>query len=222
MIHGQFTLPFFYELLAVFLLAITGSMIAIEKKYDISGVLILAFIAGASGAIIRDGIFLDRIPIMIEKWQYLAAIILGAIVTAFFIYYIKKFNTVFVLIDALGLGLFGIIATQMAINNGLNVLAAIVIGLIGAITGGLLRDIITKDEPLLLKPGQYYFTAALSGIVIFLLLSIYLQVDAQISAIIAITIIFVFRSLSFFLNWKSFPAVNISEKITKNKITKIK
>lgn len=214
MISGQFTLPFFYEVIAVFLLAITGAMVGIEKKYDFSGVLILAFIAGSSGAMIRDGMFLDRIPVMIEQWQYLVAIIAAAVVTAIFIMYIKRFNMVFVIIDALGLGMFGIIAAQMALNANLNILAAIFIGLTGAISGGFLRDIITKNEPLLLKPGQYYFTAALAGIVLFIVLCVYAGVDAQIAAIVSILLTFLFRMLSILLNWHTFPAVDISKKLS--------
>ncbi len=217
MLHGQFTLPFAYELTAVFLLAITGAMVAIEKDYDFSGVLILAFIAGASGAIIRDGIFLNKVPIMVEKWQYLAAILAGAVITALFIGLIKKFNTVFVLIDALGLGIFGIIAAQLALMQDLNVLSAVLIGIVGATTGGLLRDLITTNEPLLLKPGQYYFSAALIGIIAFIALAVYADVNAQIAAIIGIFIVFVLRVLSFALNWQSFPAVNISKTLKLNK-----
>ncbi len=216
MIHGQFEIPFIYQVIAVFLLAITGAMIAMEKKYDFSGVLIMAFIAGASGAIIRDSMFLDRIPIMIEQWQYLAAIIAAAVVTAVFIMFIKKFNMIFVVVDALGLGIFGIIAAQMAITNNLNILAAIFIGLIGAVSGGFLRDVVTKSEPLLLKPGQYYFTAALAGIILFIILAVYTNIDAQIAAITGIILVFLIRILSITLNWHTFPAVNLSKHFQKH------
>jgi len=215
MIHGQFELPLIFQVIAVFLLAITGAMVAIEKKYDFAGVLMLSFIAGASGAIIRDGIFLDKLPIMITQWQYLVAIILAGIIGAIFIDYIKKITTLFIAIDALGLGLFGIISAQMAINCQLNILAAILIGLVGAVSGGFMRDIFTKTEPLLLKPGQYYITAALAGIVLFLTLSMYLDINAQISAIIGIALIFIIRMLSYFYNWHTTPAINISQKLFK-------
>lgn len=214
MIHGQFELPFIYQVVAVFLLAITGAMLAIEKKYDFSGVLIMAFIAGASGAIIRDGIFLDQMPVMIENWQYLLAILLSAAVGAFFISYIRKFSIVFVFIDALGLGIFGIISAQMAMEQNLNILAVILIGLIGAVSGGFLRDIATQNEPLLLKPGQYYFTAALAGIVLFIVLAVYAKLDAQLAAICGIVLVFLFRTLSITLNWQTFPAGDIYKKIS--------
>lgn len=215
--NGQFELPLLFQVIAVFLLAITGAMVAIEKKYDFSGVFVLAFIAGGSGAIIRDGVFLNKIPVIIEQWQYLAVIILAAIITAIFINYIKKITTIFVAIDALGLGIFGIISAQMAINSNLNVLAAIFVGLIGAISGGFLRDILTKSEPLLLKPGQYYITAALAGILLFILSSVYFDLNAQTAAIAAIVLIFIIRMLSYVFNWQTSPAINISQKLFNKK-----
>ncbi len=217
MISGQFELPLMLQVVAVFLLAITGAILATEKKYDISGVFVLAFITGASGAIIRDGVFLAQIPIMIEDWQYLVAIILAAIITPLFIFYIKKITLIFIIIDALGLGIFGIIAAQMALNNNLNILAAVLVGMVGAVSGGFLRDILTKSEPLLLKPGQYYITASLAGIVLFIGLAMYADVNAQIAAIAGIALIFIIRMLSYAFNWQSFPAINISKKLFKKK-----
>lgn len=217
MIQGQFEIPFIYQLIAVFLLAITGAMIAMEKRYDFSGVLIMAFIAGASGAMIRDGMFLNQVPVMIEQWQYLAVIIAAAVVTAVFIMFIKRFNMVFVIVDALGLGIFGIIAAQMALNDGLNILAAIFVGLIGAVSGGFLRDIVTNTKPLLLKPSQYYFTAALAGIVIFIILAVYAGINAQIAAIIGIVITFLIRMLSITLNWHTFPVIDMTKRFQNHK-----
>jgi uncharacterized membrane protein YeiH len=216
MTHGQFELPLIYQIIAVFLLAVTGSMVAIEKKYDFSGLLIMSFIAGASSAIIRDGIFLNNIPIIIKQWWYLVAIILAPVLTAILMPYIRKYLTVFVAIDALGLGIFGIIAAQMTLDQNLSILSAIFVGLIGAISGGFLRDIVTKSKPLLLKPGQYYFTAALFGIILFILLTVYIKIDAQIAAIIGILTTFIIRMLSYFLNWHTTPAENISKKILSN------
>ncbi|MFA6295931.1 MAG: TRIC cation channel family protein [Patescibacteria group bacterium] len=215
MLIGQFELPLYFEVIAVFLLAITGAMVASEKKYDFSGVFVLAFITGASGAIIRDGVFLSQMPVIIEDWQYLASILVATIITPIFIYYIKKINLVFIIIDALGLGLFAIISTQMALKNDLNILAAVLIGMVGAVSGGFLRDIFTKSEPLLLKPGQYYITASLVGIILFAILTSYISVNAQISAILSIALIFLIRMLSYAFNWRTFPAINLSQKIFK-------
>lgn len=204
-----------FQVVAVFLLAITGAIIAIEKKYDFSGVLVLAFVAGASGAIIRDGIFLAKVPVMVEQWEYLVAIAIAAVFTVIFVNYIKKVTTFFVIIDALGLGMFGMIAAQMAINDNLNVIAAVFIGLVAAVSGGFLRDILTKSEPLLLIPGQYYITAALAGIGLFIVLSAYTDLTAQASAILGIVLVLAIRIISHAFNIQTSPAINISEKIFK-------
>ena len=216
MIQGQFELPFVFQAFAVFLLAITGATLAIEKKYDFSGVFVLAFIAGAGGSIIRDGIFLNKLPVLVTQWQYIVVIILASIITVIFINYIKRITTFFVAIDALGLGIYGIISAQMAINSNLGILVAIFVGLVGSVSGGFLRDIFTNTEPLLLKPGQYYMIASLAGIVLFILLSIYAGIHAQTAAIAAIVLVFALRMLSYVFNWRTAPAISISQKIFKN------
>jgi len=215
--QGQFELPLIYQLIAVFLLAITGAMVAVERKYDIAGLFALAFVAGASGAIIRDGLFLAKIPIIIQEWQYLVAITLGAVVALFFMSYLKKFTTIFVIVDALGLAIFAMISTQMALDINLNVLAALLVGLTGAVIGGFLRDIFTGREALLLKPGQYYISAALAGIILFLILSYYLDVNAQLAAILGIILTFAIRIMSYFFNWQTSAVTDLPHKISGNK-----
>lgn len=212
-LQGQFELPLIYQVIAVFLFAITGAVVATEKKYDFAGVFTLAFITGASGSIIRDGVFLSQVPVIIEQWQYLAAIVLAAVITPLFLHYIKKIPVFFVIFDALGLGLFGIISTQMALDSQLNILAAILIGLVGAISGGFLRDIFTKSEPLLLKPGQYYITAALAGIILFVALGVWAGLPSILAAVAGIALVFAIRVLSFTLNWQTVPAINVSQKL---------
>lgn len=215
MLQTQFELPLIYQLIAVFLLAMTGAMLAIQKKYDFSGVLIMAFVAGSTGAIIRDGVLLNDVPMMLTQWKYLVAILFAALISPLIIDYIKKIIPFFVAVDALGLGIFGIISTQMALNTNLSVVSAIFVGLVVAVSGGLLRDVLTQNEPLLLKPGQYYFTAVLIGIIVFVLLTVYLLVDAQFAAIIGIIITFAIRMLSYKYGWHTAPASEIPKKIFK-------
>lgn len=222
MTPGQFELPLVYQVIAVFLLAITGAMLALEKKYDVSGVFVLALIAGVSGGIIRDSIFLAQIPVVVEQWQYLAAVIVAVVISLLFISYIKRFGTIFVAIDALGLGLFGIVSTQMALESELNILAAIFIGVVGAVSGGFLRDVITQTESLLLKPGQYYISATLAGIILFLFFAMYVGIPTPMAVALGIGATFAIRMLSFTFNWHTAAAITISQKLFKEKPIKEK
>jgi uncharacterized membrane protein YeiH len=74
---------------------------------------------------------------------------------------------------------------------------------INAAGGGLLRDIITREEPLVFRPGQFYALTAVAGAVMFVFLSVNLGVSATVSALIAIAVTFVFRVLAIVFNWRT-------------------
>lgn len=203
---GQFEFPLIYNLIATFLFALTGVILATKRGYDIIGVGILALVAGAGGGLIRDGIFLQNgPPLFIQSPQFIAAIFLAILLGSFAYHVVKRFNGLFFVADALGLGIYGIIGAQMTINNGLGLMAAIIVGFTSAIGGGVLRDVLTKKEPVIFFPGQYYAAAALFGIVTFLLLATKLQLNAQFSAIVAIAVTFFMRLAAMKFNLESKP-----------------
>lgn len=203
---GQFEFPIFYNLLAVFLFALTGVILATKRGYDLIGVGIIALIAGAGGGLIRDGIFLQNGPVLfIQSPQFILAVLLAILVGSIAFHVVKKFNGLFFFADALGLGIYGVIGAQMTINLGLSALAAIIVGFASAVGGGMIRDILIKKEPVIFFPGQYYSLAALVGICMFLLLGLQFGINAQVSAIIAISVTFFFRLAAIKFNLRSKP-----------------
>lgn len=206
---GQFEFPVAYNLLATFLFALTGVILAAKRQYDIIGVIILATVAGAGGGLIRDGIFLQQgPPLLVQDYRFLVAILLAVVFGTFFYHVVKKWDGVFFVADALGLGIYGVIGAQLSIHAGLGIIAALLVGFISAIGGGLLRDILTKKEPVIFFPGQYYAAAALIGIAIFLFLGVIVRINAQLAAIIAITVTFFLRlaAMKFDLSTKPLAA----------------
>lgn len=206
---GQFEFPLAYNLLATFLFALTGVILATKRQYDIIGVIILATVAGAGGGLIRDGIFLQQgPPLFLQDNRFLVAILLAVVVGTVFYHLVKKWDGVFFVADALGLGIYGVIGAQMSINAGLGFISAVLVGLISATGGGLLRDILTKKEPVIFFPGQYYAAAALAGVTLFLFLATVLKINAQFAAWVAIGLVFFFRlaAMKFDLSTKPLAA----------------
>lgn len=220
-LEGQFVIPMWYELVATFLMATTGALLAMHLHYDIVGVMAIALLAGGGGGLIRDGIFLQNgPPQLVENWQYLAVILGAVLVATFFYSLVKRFTLVFFLTDALALGLFSVVGAQMALNLGLSVIAAVLIGVVSAVGGGLMRDVITGRKPVALYPGQFYGGAVLLGLAVFLLLGIGLHVHAQQAALAAIFVTFVFRLLSIKLDWQSADMREFAEGNLVNRFTK--
>jgi uncharacterized membrane protein YeiH len=209
---GQFEFPLIYNLLATFLFALTGVILATKRGYDLVGVGMLAFITGAGGGLIRDGIFLQQGTVLfIQSPQFILAVIYAVLVGSFAYHVVKKFNVLFYTADALGLGIYGIIGAQMTINAGLGFLAAIIVGFCSAIGGGLIRDVLIRREPSIFLPGQFYALAALVGILIFLILATELEMNAQIAAVIAIGITFILRLSAIKFDLRSKPLADFAD-----------
>jgi uncharacterized membrane protein YeiH len=211
---SQFILPYWLSLLALFLMALTGAIAAIEEGYDIIGVTALALIAGTGGSLLRDVILQQGAPMFFRDPSFLYAVVIAVLIGILFRTYIfqnkRPFNISFLLFDALGIGIFGVIGTQMALFAGLASAPAILIGVINATGGGLLRDVLTAREPLIFKPSQYYAATSLAGCTIFVALALWLGQSAVTAAFIAIFLTFSLRVLTMWFDWKTKPLIDIN------------
>jgi uncharacterized membrane protein YeiH len=202
---ATFHLPAWFDLGATFAFAVTGALAGIKRGYDIVGVFFLALVSGIGGGLIRDGIFIPRevaTPLLTDS-RYIQVIVIATIVGAWFGRHMTRFQRIIALIDALGLGAYAAFGTQKALQFDLSAPAAILIGVINAAGGGLLRDIITREEPLVFRPGQFYVLTAVAGAVVFVFCSVHLDLGATPAAFIAIAVTFIFRVLTIAFNWRT-------------------
>jgi uncharacterized membrane protein YeiH len=166
--------------------AISGAFSAIQKRLDVFGVLIMGFVTAIGGGTIRDVLIGDT-PVNWMRDYQLPLIILGTvIVTIFFKKYIKTFKTTLFLFDALGLGLFTIIGIQKGISAGLNPGVCIALGTITGCFGGVIRDILLNDIPLIFHK-EIYATACIIGGTLYVVLIH--QMDTDIVKILAVTVV---------------------------------
>ena len=200
---GQFVLSIWFDLVAVSLLAMTGALRARQKGYDIVGVLALAFATGAGGGLIRDSLFLNTAPVVITDPRYLMVITIAALIGFVFGERLNRFQTIFVIFDAVGLGAYAVVGVQKSLAQGLAIGAAVLVGVVNAVGGGLLRDVLAREEPMLFKPSEFYAIAAFLGCVVFICLALWIDIDATQAALIAIAVTFLFRILALRFGWKS-------------------
>ena len=206
MLKGSFDLPILFDLGATFAFALTGALAAIKRNYDIVGVLSLALVTGIGGGLIRDGIFLQEgLTPLLTTPAYIYTITAATVASLFFRRHVHKFQRLIAWVDALGLGAYAAFGVQKALNAGLPPSAAVLIGVINAVGGGLLRDVLTREEPLVFKPGQFYLLTALVGAVTFICAGVYLSITATQAALLAMAVTFLFRSLTIAFNWQTAP-----------------
>lgn len=206
MLKGSFDLPVLFDLGATFAFALTGALAAIKRHYDIVGVLALALVSGIGGGLIRDGIFLQEgLTPLLTTPTYIYTVTAAVVASFFFGRHVHRFNRLIAWVDALGLGAYAAFGVQKALTAGLPPSAAVLIGVINAVGGGLLRDVLTREEPLVFKPGQFYLLTALVGAVTFICAGVYLAVTATQAALLAMAVTFLFRSVTITFNWRTAP-----------------
>jgi uncharacterized membrane protein YeiH len=196
-----FQLPIMVDLLATFVFGLTGALVGIRRGYDIVGVFALALICAVGGSVIRDGIFLQQgPPAVAQDARYLYAI--GASILVGFVVgtRVERFGRFIALLDAIGLSAYAVFGTQKALLAGLEPAVAVLIGVINAVGGGLLRDILTREEPLVFRPGQFYVLAAALGATVFVVLAFQPWFTAMVSGLIGAGCALVVRVLSIVFN----------------------
>jgi uncharacterized membrane protein YeiH len=195
-----------FDLVAVFLFAVSGALAAIQKKYDFIGVLILAFFSGVGGGLIRDAIFIQAgPPKVVTDSKYLLVILAAFVLSMVFHGPLSRMRKTMLLVDALGLGTYGVVGAHAALQAGLVPLAAILVGVFNATGAGIIRDVLVREEPVIFKPGQFYAGAAIVGTVIYVLLTIVIRTDDTVAAISAVTVAFILRVLSVKFDWRTRP-----------------
>jgi uncharacterized membrane protein YeiH len=122
----------------------------------------------------------------------------------------RTYVAVLSLVDALGLGIYAVVGTQKSLSWGLPIGSAILVGAVNAAGGGLLRDVLTREVPLLFKPGQFYALTAVVGSTVFVSLVLSGLLDVQHAALLAIGSTFALRVLAIRFDWQS-PALEWDE-----------
>jgi uncharacterized membrane protein YeiH len=205
--HINFNSTFaIFDLIAVFLFATSGALAAIKKKYDFIGVMMLAFFSGIGGGLIRDAVFIQSgPPLVVTDSKYLLSILLAFTLSMVFYKRFGKMWRTMILVDALGLGAYGVVGAHAALEGGLVPLAAILVGVFNAVGAGIIRDVLLREEPVIFKPGQFYAGAAIVGCSIFVSMVTIIHTHDTFAALFAISITFFIRLLSVRFNWQTKP-----------------
>lgn len=209
---------FYLEIFGIIAFSISGSLVAINKKFDVFGVVVVGIITSFGGGLSRD-IIVGRIPPTLFSNAFLIAISVVVSLLTFALAYVKRKR--FILIqhkiecinnyfDAIGLAVFTITGVESIYNYGFsdNVLLCIGMGVLTGVGGGLIRDIFTNSSPYIFTK-HFYAMASIIGATAFYLLRIFAPLQI-ISTIVGIGLIFILRLLATKFHWE-LPKAHIDE-----------
>ena len=200
----SFLLPIEFDLAATFLMALTGVWVASRRGYDVIGAFTLAFVSGVGGGLLRDSVFLSQPPAVMQNPLYLFAVLGAVLIGVLFYRLALRFERLVAYVDAIALAVYAVVGADKALVAGYAPVGAVVIGMTNAVGGGLLRDILVREEPLLFKPGQFYVLAALGGCVLFVVLLRQYGLPVQQAAFASIGTTLLLRLLAIRFNWQTF------------------
>ncbi|MCE3283127.1 MAG: trimeric intracellular cation channel family protein [Chitinophagaceae bacterium] len=187
------------EILGTFSFAVAGAFAAMEKKLDPFGVLIIAFATAIGGGTIRD-VLLGRFPVSwLTNAIVIGVIITGACAALFFSGLLRKFDRLLFYFDAMGLGLFTMMGIETAVGAGLGTGICIMLGTVTGCFGGVLRDVLLNNVPLIFQKEIYASASILGGIVFFLLNELLIAPDFAYLA--GVLVVFVVRVLAVRFSW---------------------
>jgi uncharacterized membrane protein YeiH len=208
-LHSLYT---FLDLAGTFAFAISGATAARKHNLDLFGICALAFTVACGGGIIRDLCIGAIPPAGLTNWRYLLVAIIAAGMTVGLYPFVQRINRPVLFFDAVGLSLFAVTGAQKALAYGHNSEVAALLGITTAVGGGVVRDILLAQVPVILEK-EIYASAALIGASIVVLGECQQWVSDEWVSILGLTCCFVLRILAMHYHWNlPVPSNNKSEK----------
>ena len=190
----------YISILGTFALAISGALTAMKKRFDPFGVFIIAFVSAVGGGTLRDVLLNGKTVFWLDQTWYIYFVIAGTIFAIVFKSKLNHINKPLLFFDAIGLGLYTITGVQIGIEFHLSAINCIILGTITGSFGGVLRDILVNEVPVIFKK-EVYATVSILGSILYLILyklniqNPYLQI-IPVLVIIAMRLLVIYYKIS--------------------------
>jgi len=204
-----FQLPSALEITAVTAGALSGSLHATRRGMDLLGVLVVAICTGIGGGAIRDIILNNGLPVFLVSPTLLANAVLAGAVATLFARPLRRITPAMEIVDILVIGAWVVIGLQKALLLNLDWLSAVFIGVVAAVGGSVLRDVLCSQRPEVLDPGTFFAAAALGGALAYVGLAA-LGAPTWTSVAATIVVASALRVASRWWGWKTTPATELS------------
>lgn len=187
------------DLFGTFAFALSGALVAVKKEMDLFGVIVLALVTAVGGGTLRDTLLGNTPVFALTDPNYVYISLAGAICTFIFHKQLFKINSVILIADAFGLGTFVCIGISKALNVHISFTGAVILGVTTAVVGGMIRDVLAREVPVVLTRDFYAMTCVVGGLLYIILYKYHIAEDI----IMPLTagIIIILRLLAIKYNW---------------------
>jgi uncharacterized membrane protein YeiH len=188
--------------------AISGTLTAANKRLDFFGATVIGFVTAVGGGTLRDMMLGDTPVAWMRTSNYFLVIVIGILITIMFSRQVMKLRRTLFLFDTIGIAIFTIIGLNKALAFGIHPPLAVIMGITSAVVGGIIRDTLTNEVPLIFQK-EIYATACIVGALVYLILN-YFDVSEVINQSITILTIIAIRLVAVRYNI-SLPRLSIKE-----------
>jgi uncharacterized membrane protein YeiH len=189
------------DLLGVFVFGLSGGLAGVRARLDLFGVAVLAVITALGGGVVRDLLLGLTPPFALRHWPYVAVAFAAGMVAFLMHAQVERLRRAYLVLDAAGLGLFTVTATKLGLQQGLGLVGACAVGLITGIGGGMIRDVLIREIPVVLRSEIYALAALIGAVTVCACYRLHvLQVPEQIAAA---TLVFVVRVIALRRGWQA-------------------
>ena len=197
-----------FDLFGTFVFALSGGIAAVKYRLDVFGVLALSVAAGTFGGIMRDVLIGAVPPATLQDWRYLGVCVLAGGVTIVWSPRLCRLQNAVLVFDAGGLALFAVAGAGKALAYHLAPVPAALLGMLTGIGGGVVRDVLVAEVPVVLR-RDIYAVAALAGASVLVVGEV-LRLPSNVVAVLGACLCFAIRMLAIYRKW-SFPVVRAPE-----------
>jgi uncharacterized membrane protein YeiH len=202
------------DLIGTFVFALSGATAGATRRLDLFGILVLSFVAGNVGGILRDILIGSVPPAAISDWRYLAVSLLAGVITFYRYSAVERLRSPVLVFDAAGLALFAVSGAQKGLAFGLNPVMAALLGMVTGIGGGMMRDILLAEIPTVLR-ADLYAIAALAGAAVVVIGNL-LQLPPTATTIVGALLCFGLRLMAIRRDWH-LPIAKLHERSSSQK-----
>ena len=197
-----------FDYIGTFVFAISGTLMAADKRLDIFGAAVIGFVTAVGGGTLRD-MMLGVMPVTwIRSVDYFYIILAGVVITILFQNKVLKLRSTLFLFDTIGIGVFTLIGLEKALGLGIEPPIAVIMGLSTAVVGGVIRDTLCNEVPLIFHK-EIYATACIAGAVLFFVLQHY-GLPKMVTESLTVASIIVIRILAVRYDW-SIPKTGLQK-----------
>lgn len=201
MIGDGATLTAVLDAVGIFVFGVTGGTLAVRRRFDLFGVVVLALVTALAGGVARDLMLGATPPAALTHPHYLWSALASGLAAFFFHKAIERLGKPVMVLDALGLGLFAVAGCRKALDYGVDPSAAVLLGVVTGVGGGIVRDLLVNEAPRVLREEIYASAALLAALIV--ILGEHFAWPWTVTSTAGVAAAFLLRVVSYWRGWRA-------------------